>query len=115
MHGGTCGRHHAAALSSRRDGPEGTGEGDGPADLRDWAILMLLITYGLRAGEVAGLRLDDLDWTEEMVRVRCPKPERTHHYPLSHSVGQAGDATAVLGHAKLRIRRDDTYGFGFPG
>ena len=66
-----------------------TTEGDGPADLRDRAILMLLITYGLRAGEVAGLRLDDLDWTEEMVRVRCPKPGRTHHYPLSRSVGQA--------------------------
>ena len=58
-------------------------------DLRDRAILMLLIAYGLRSGEVAGLRLDDLDWEEERVRVRCPKPGRTHHYPLSRGVGQA--------------------------
>src|SRR5437762_7505303 len=40
--------------------------------------LMLLIAYGLRAGEVGGLRLDDLDWKNEMLRVRCPKPGRTH-------------------------------------
>ena len=50
-----------------------------PVDLRDRAILMLLIAYGLRSGEVAGLRLDDLDWEEETLRVRRPKPGRTHH------------------------------------
>ena len=66
-----------------------TTEGDRPADIRDRAILMVLITYGLRAGEVAGLGLDDLDWREERVQVRRPKPGRIHHYPLSRSVGQA--------------------------
>jgi len=34
------------------------------AGLRDYAILMLLATYGLRAGEIASLRLDDIDWPE---------------------------------------------------
>ncbi len=63
-------------------------EGDRPFDIRARAIVMLLITYGLRAGEVCGLRLDDLDWEREMVRVRCPKPGRTHLYPLSRGVGQ---------------------------
>ena len=66
-----------------------TTEGDRPADVRDRAILMVLITYGLRAGEVAGLRLDDLNWREERLQVRRPKPGRTHHYPLSRGVGQA--------------------------
>ena len=66
-----------------------TTEGDRPVDLRDRAILMLLIAYGLRSGEVVGLRFDDLDWAEETLRVRCPKPGRTHHYPLSRGVGQA--------------------------
>ena len=65
-----------------------TSEGDRPADVRDRAILMVLVAYGLRSGEVAGLRLDDLDWTEEILRVRCPKPGRTHLYPLSRGVGQ---------------------------
>ena len=30
--------------------------------IRDYAILLLLVTYGLRAREVAALRLDDIDW-----------------------------------------------------
>lgn len=64
-------------------------EGERPADKRDRAILMLFIAYGLRAGEVSGLRLDDLDWENEMLRVRCPKPGRTHCYPLSRGVGHA--------------------------
>lgn len=65
-----------------------TTEGGRPADVRDRAILMVLVAYGLRAGEVAGLRLDDLDWKDETLRVRRPKPGRTHHYPLSRGVGQ---------------------------
>jgi site-specific recombinase XerD len=66
-----------------------TTEGNQPVDKRDRAILMLFIAYGLRAGEVRGLRLDDLDWENEMLRVRCPKPGRTHTYPLSRGVGEA--------------------------
>ncbi len=64
-------------------------QGDRPVDKRDRAILMLFVAYGLRAGEVAGLRLDDLDWESEIVRVRCPKPGRTHIWPLSPDVGHA--------------------------
>ncbi len=48
---------------------------------------MLLITYGLRAGEVSGLQLDDLDWKRETLHVRCRKTGRTHLYPLSRGVG----------------------------
>jgi len=66
-----------------------TTESDRPVDKRDRAILMLFIAYGLRAGEVGGLRLDDFDWENEMLRVRCPKPGRTHSYPLSRAVGDA--------------------------
>lgn len=64
-------------------------QGDRPVDMRDQAILMLFIGYGLRAGEVGGLRLDDLDWENATVRIRCPKPGRTHLWPLSESVGHA--------------------------
>ena len=65
-----------------------TTKGDRPFDIRARAVLMLLTTFGLRAGEVSGLRLDDLDWENETLRVRCPKPGRVHHYPLSRGVGQ---------------------------
>lgn len=63
--------------------------GDRPVDKRDRAILMLFIGYGLRTGEVGGLRLDDLDWENSTLRVRCPKPGRTHLWPLSQGVGHA--------------------------
>ncbi len=71
-------------------------QGDRPVEKRDCAILMLFVAYGLRAGEVAGLRLDDLDWENEIIRVRCPKPGRTHVWPL----------TPAVGHAILRYIRD---------
>jgi len=64
-------------------------QGNRPVDKRDCAIVMLFVTYGLRAGEVVGLTLDDLDWENGMLRVRCPKPGRTHLWPLSHEVGHA--------------------------
>jgi integrase len=43
-----------------------------PVGLRDYAILMLLSAYGLRAGEVTGLRLEDVDWRHD--RLRTPRP-----------------------------------------
>ena len=41
-----------------------------PAALRDYAILMLLATYGIRGGEVVHLRLEDIDWKENRIRSR---------------------------------------------
>ena len=63
--------------------------GEGPRDTRDHAILMLLAIYGLRSGEVRGLRLEDLDWTGEVITVQRPKQRRTQYYPLVASVGDA--------------------------
>jgi integrase/recombinase XerD len=67
---------------------ESTG-GEAPRDTRDHAILMLLAIYGLRSGEVRGLRLEDLDWTREVIRVERPKLRRAQYYPLVASVGDA--------------------------
>ena len=36
---------------------------------RDYAVLLLLARLGLRAGEVAGLRLEDIDWRSGEIRV----------------------------------------------
>lgn len=58
-------------------------------DIRDRAILMLLSVYGLRRGEVAALRLDDLDWTNERILVTRPKQRCKQSYPL---LAEAGDA-----------------------
>jgi site-specific recombinase XerD len=64
-------------------------EGDKPTDIRARAILMLLATYGLRAGEVRHLRLDDLDWERELLSVSCSKTLRKRIFPLSRPVGDA--------------------------
>jgi integrase len=50
---------------------------------------MLLAVYGLRRGEVAGLRLDDLDWEGELIHITRPKQRRAQHYPLLPAVGDA--------------------------
>lgn len=64
-------------------------ERDGPADLRDRALLLTLLAYGLRAGEVCALQLDDLDWKAETLCVHRPKTGRTDRFPLSRRVGEA--------------------------
>jgi site-specific recombinase XerD len=60
-----------------------------PCGKRDWAILMLLVTYGLRGREVAALTLDDIDWKRERLRVPERKAGHSTAFPLSVSVGEA--------------------------
>ena len=57
--------------------------------LRDYAILTLLSTYGVRAGGSTILRLDDVDWRKETVRIRHSKTGATTHLPLLPEVGEA--------------------------
>jgi len=56
---------------------------------RDYAILLLLLTYGLRAREVAALTLDNLDWRHDRLRVPERKAGHSTAYPLSPVVGEA--------------------------
>lgn len=59
------------------------------AGKRDYAILLLLITYGLRGREVAALTLDHLDWKRERLVVPERKAGHCTAYPLSPTVGNA--------------------------
>lgn len=60
-----------------------------PLGKRDYAILLLLVTYGLRAREVAALTLDDIDWKRERLYVPERKAGHSTAYPLSPVVGEA--------------------------
>ena len=64
-------------------------EGDSALDKRDRAILMILIAYGLRTSELQALRLDDVDWERETLRIWRNKSGQTQTFPLSPSVGRA--------------------------
>jgi len=60
-----------------------------PAGKRDYAILLLLVTYGLRGREVAALTLDDIDWKRERLAVPERKAGHSTAFPLSSAVGEA--------------------------
>lgn len=60
-----------------------------PRDIRDRAILMLLAIYGLRRGEVASLRLDQIDWSGRALRIFRLKRRQAQVYPLVPSVAEA--------------------------
>jgi site-specific recombinase XerD len=55
---------------------------------RDHAIVVLLARLGLRAGEVAALTLDDIDWARGELVVRG-KGNRTEALPIPVDVGEA--------------------------
>lgn len=62
---------------------------DRPRDIRDRAAVLLMATYGLRVGEVAQLRLQDIDWDRDLIHVQRPKQRRSQTYPLTSVVGNA--------------------------
>jgi site-specific recombinase XerD len=57
---------------------------------RDRALVVILVRLGLRAGEAARLRLDDIDWASGQVKVTGKG--REHALPLPVDVGQALEA-----------------------
>jgi integrase len=59
-----------------------------PLGARDRAVLLLLARLGLRAADVAGLRLADLDWAHGRLRV-AGKNRRETWLPLPQEVGDA--------------------------
>ena len=69
---------------------------------RDYAILLLLARLGLRAGEVARLRLDDINWHTGDLAVHG-KGSREDRLPLPCDVG-----TAVAGYLRRGRPRAET-------
>lgn len=60
-----------------------------PCGRRDYAMLLLLVTYGLRGREVAELTLDDIDWKRDRLAVPERKAGHSTAFPLSAVVGEA--------------------------
>ena len=67
----------------------GTIDRSTPRGRRDYAMLLLLATYGLRVSEVAALRLDDIAWRTERILVPRPKVSAPLVLPLTVEVGAA--------------------------
>jgi site-specific recombinase XerD len=71
---------------------------------RDYAILELLSTYGLRTGEIVNLRLEDVDWRRETLCIRHTKTGTQSYLPLLRSVGEAILAYLQTGRPKTSAR-----------
>ncbi len=56
---------------------------------RDFALFLLMATYGMGAGEVLGLKLEDIDWGARLLRVRRPKTGTGTMLPLLDPVAGA--------------------------
>jgi integrase/recombinase XerD len=106
-----------------------------PVGRRDFAILVLMARLGLRAGEIAALRLDDIDWRAGTMVIRG-KGGRLDQLPLPPDAGEAiadylchgrpasgcravflracGPADAMTGHCVTMIPRSASRRAGLP-
>jgi len=56
---------------------------------RDYALLLMMSVYGLGAGEVIRISLEDIDWQAGTIRIKRPKTGATFHLPLLAAVARA--------------------------
>ena len=60
-----------------------------PKGLRDYAMLLLIATYGLRVGEVAELSLEDIAWRDRRIHIPRPKIGTPLVLPLTDEIAHA--------------------------
>jgi len=58
------------------------------AGRRDYAIVKLLYTYGVRGGQLRGLRLEDIDWVKNQILFKASKHGKDSRLPLTAEVGE---------------------------
>ena len=75
--------------------------------MRDRAILLLLTGLGLRACEIAGLRLGDIGWQIGSLRIRG-KGDRVDELPLPDEVGKALEDYVLNGRGGL-VEGDEVF------
>ena len=76
---------------------------------RDYAMLLLIATYGLRVSEVASLDLDDVVWRARVIHVPRPKAGTPLAVPLTDEVASAlldylHHRSPTVGHRRLFCR-----------
>lgn len=73
---------------------------------RDYAVIITVLRLGLRASEVAGLRLDDIDWRAGELVVRG-KGARSDRLPLPADVGRS--IASYLQRGRPRSKRREVF------
>jgi integrase len=86
-----------------------------PPGKRDFAIILLLATYGMGAAEVLTLRLEDIDWNGSVIRAQRPKTKTSIELPLLPAVARAlmdylrWERPPAKGRAQLFLRKNMPY------
>ncbi len=65
---------------------------------RDFAIILMLYTYGIRGGQLRALQLRDIEWSQNRLRVPAAKRGKDIVLPLTEEVGES--LLAYLCHAR---------------
>ncbi len=78
-----------------------------PGGLRDFAIIQLLHSYGVRGGQVRALRLDDIHWRDNRIRFRAHKGGKEVIEPLTEEVGES--LLAHLRHGRPRAPHPEVF------
>lgn len=78
-----------------------------PKGRRDYAMFLLVATYGLRTSEIAALRLDDIEWRAARIRVPRPKTQTPIVLPLTEEIGAA--LLDYLRHARPDLPRREVF------
>lgn len=60
-----------------------------PKGIRNYALLLVVARLGLRANELASLRLEDVNWRESWILVRSVKTRTERKLPLPREVSEA--------------------------
>jgi site-specific recombinase XerD len=56
---------------------------------RDYAMVHLLYTYGVRGGQVRALQLEDIDWVQSQILFKASKGGKDSRLPLTAQVGES--------------------------
>lgn len=64
-------------------------ESDTPSAIRNYAIMQLLVGYGIRRSEVVNMKIKDIDWKKEQLYLNRAKGGKPQIFPLVKSVGDA--------------------------
>jgi integrase len=76
-----------------------------PVGRRNYAMIQCMAGLGLRAGEVARLSLDDIDWRSAILRIPTSKARRYDELPLVEDVGKAIADYLRNGRPQTDVRR----------
>ena len=60
-----------------------------PSGLRDYAMFMLIATYGLRGCDIASLKISDIKWRSGEVHIMQSKTRQPLRFPLTDQVAEA--------------------------